>query len=366
MPAEEVVGEHHVGVGSVVLDRSCDVLHETAEQEVLGELRRMADQNVVARSYIGMGYYGTITPPVIQRNILENPGWYTQYTPYQPEIAQGRLEALINFQTMITDLTGMEIANSSLLDEGTAAAEAMTLCQRAQPRNSTANTFFISELCHPQTVAVVQTRAKPLGINIVIGDHEQYDFGAGTFGVLLQYPATNGDILDYGDFVVHVFTEERRAYYGLDGLWGDAPTLDADDLGIDPLGRLFVPRTQATSPERKRRVARGTTAVASNPRIVASTLAQDRASEFPGPEAARSRATTSMRLDPSASSISASVSVPPISSSTVTEPGSMRASRIVWPASVGQSQEGESARASSSPSSPGSSAGRHRPTRRSG
>ena len=172
-----------------------------SESAVLQELRELAAQNRLFRSFIGMGYYGTITPPVIQRNILENPGWYTQYTPYQPEIAQGRLEALLNFQTMITDLTGMEIANSSLLDEGTASAEAMTLCQRAQPRNSTADTFFVSELCHPQTIAVVQTRAKPLGINVIVGDHEEYDFSSATFGVLLQYPATNGDVIDYSDFI---------------------------------------------------------------------------------------------------------------------------------------------------------------------
>ncbi len=171
-----------------------------SESTVLEELRELAAQNQVFRSFIGMGFYDTITPPVIQRNILENPGWYTQYTPYQPEIAQGRLEALINFQTMITDLTGMEISNSSLLDEGTAAAEAMTLCQRAQPRKSTADIFFVSELCHPQTIAVVRTRAEPLGINVVVGDHEQYDFGTETFGALLQYPATNGDVLDYSEF----------------------------------------------------------------------------------------------------------------------------------------------------------------------
>jgi glycine dehydrogenase len=171
-----------------------------SETAVFNELRQLAAQNKLFRSFIGMGYSGTVTPPVIQRNVLENPGWYTQYTPYQPEISQGRLEALINFQTMITDLTGLEIANASLLDEGTAAAEAMTLCHRAMPRKSTANTFFISELCHPQTIAVVQTRAEPLGINVIVGSHETYDFAPETFGVLLQYPTTEGDILDYGPF----------------------------------------------------------------------------------------------------------------------------------------------------------------------
>jgi glycine dehydrogenase len=186
---------------SIRLGKPLDLEPPRSESAVLEELRELASQNRVFRSFIGMGYYGTITPPVIQRNILENPGWYTQYTPYQPEIAQGRLEALLNFQTMIADLTGMEIANASLLDEGTAAAEAMTLCQRGQPRKSTADTFFISELCHPQTIAVVETRAKPLGINVIVGNHEEYDFSSGTFGVLLQYPATNGDIIDYTDFI---------------------------------------------------------------------------------------------------------------------------------------------------------------------
>ncbi|MDX1414783.1 MAG: aminomethyl-transferring glycine dehydrogenase [Candidatus Promineifilaceae bacterium] len=183
------------------LERPLALEPPRSESAVLEDLRELAAQNKVFRSFIGMGYYDTITPPVIQRNILENPGWYTQYTPYQAEIAQGRLEALINFQTMVTDLTQMEIANSSLLDEGTAAAEAMTLCQRAQPRKSTANTFFISKLCHPQTIAVVKTRAEPLGYDVIVGDHESYDFSEPTFGVLLQYPATTGDVLDYDPFI---------------------------------------------------------------------------------------------------------------------------------------------------------------------
>ncbi|MGB1252136.1 MAG: aminomethyl-transferring glycine dehydrogenase [Candidatus Promineifilaceae bacterium] len=171
-----------------------------SESDVLKELRGLAERNKVFHSYLGMGYSRCTVPPVIQRNILESPGWYTQYTPYQAEIAQGRLEALINFQTMVTDLTGMEIANASMLDEGTAAAEAMTLCLRAQPRKSKADTFFISELCHPQTIAVVAARAEPLGLNVIIGDHQTYDFGAATFGVLLQYPATTGEVFDYEAF----------------------------------------------------------------------------------------------------------------------------------------------------------------------
>lgn len=171
-----------------------------SESAVLGELNKLAKKNQVFRSYIGLGFNDCITPPVIQRNIMENPGWYTQYTPYQAEIAQGRLEALLNFQTMISDLTGMEIANASMLDEGTAAAEAMTFCQRSMPRNSEANTFFVSEDCHSHVIAVVKTRADPLDIKVVVGKHEDYDLNEETFGVLVQYPTTDGSILDYGPF----------------------------------------------------------------------------------------------------------------------------------------------------------------------
>ncbi len=171
-----------------------------SESEVLAELRVMGNKNKIYRSYIGMGYHNCLTPSVILRNILENPGWYTQYTPYQAEIAQGRLEALLNFQTMVSELTGTEIANASMLDEGTAAAEAMTLCKRAQKRSSKANIFFISERCHPQTIEVVQARAIPLGIDVVIGDHNTYELNSNTFGALLQYPTTDGDILTYDEF----------------------------------------------------------------------------------------------------------------------------------------------------------------------
>ena len=185
----------------ILLENGLNLDVPYSESEILTELRALGQQNKLYRSFIGMGYYDNIMPPVILRNIFENPGWYTAYTPYQPEIAQGRLEALINFQTMVSDLTGMEIANASMLDEGTAAAEAMTLCLRQRPRKSTANAFFVSELCHPQTIAVVQGRAKPLGIDVIVGDHETYDFSTPTFGVLVQYPATNGDIIDYEPFV---------------------------------------------------------------------------------------------------------------------------------------------------------------------
>ena len=169
-----------------------------SEGEALVELRAIAQKNEIARSFIGTGYYDCITPPVIQRNILENPGWYTAYTPYQAEIAQGRLEALLNFQQMIIDLTALDIANASMLDEATAAAEAMALCHAAVPNRKT---FFVANNCHPQTIAVVQTRAKPLGIEIKIGDYSQFKFDSTVFGALVQYPATDGAIYDYAEFV---------------------------------------------------------------------------------------------------------------------------------------------------------------------
>jgi glycine dehydrogenase len=171
-----------------------------SEYEVLRELKSLASKNQIFRSFIGMGYSDCITPTVIQRNILENPSWYTQYTPYQAEIAQGRLEALLNFQTMVMDLTGLEIANASLLDEATAAAEAMTMSYGLQAKKG-AKTFFVSEACHPQTIEVVTTRAQPLGIEVLVGNHETFDFEQPIFGALLQYPATNGAIYDYEAFV---------------------------------------------------------------------------------------------------------------------------------------------------------------------
>ena len=170
-----------------------------SEYGALAELKEIAAKNQVFRSYIGTGYHDCITPPVIGRNILENPGWYTAYTPYQAEIAQGRLEALLNFQTMIVELTGLEIANASLLDEATAAAEAMAVSYGASKKGAKA--FFVSQDCHPQTVEVVQTRAKPLGIEVIVGDHQSFEFDRTIFGAIVQYPATDGAIYDYTDFI---------------------------------------------------------------------------------------------------------------------------------------------------------------------
>ncbi|MFA6061422.1 MAG: aminomethyl-transferring glycine dehydrogenase [Gallionella sp.] len=175
-----------------------------SEHAYLAHLRGIAAKNKLYKSYIGLGYYDTILPPVIQRNILENPGWYTAYTPYQAEIAQGRLEALLNYQTMVMDMTGMEIANASLLDEATAAAEAMTMLHGLRSREAQAagkNSFFVSHECFPQTIELLKTRAKPLGIELVIGDFKTVTLNDKLYGALLQYPAANGVVHDYADFV---------------------------------------------------------------------------------------------------------------------------------------------------------------------
>ena len=166
-----------------------------SEQGVLERLRRVADKNRVMTSLIGQGYYGTVTPPVIQRNIFENPAWYTAYTPYQPEISQGRLEALLNYQTMIADLTALDVANASLLDEGTAAAEAMALCERAASSKATA--FFVDHHCHPQTIAVIKTRAVPLGWDVIVGNPFKDLDASKVFGALFQYPGTYGHVHDF-------------------------------------------------------------------------------------------------------------------------------------------------------------------------
>lgn len=173
------------------------------ETQFLSDFRQLAAQNKVFKSFIGTGYYDTVTPNVILRNILENPAWYTAYTPYQAEIAQGRLEALLNFQTVVSELTGMDLANASLLDEATAAAEAMTMLFAMRPaQTKTAGTFFVSDRCHPQTIDVLRTRATPVGITVLVGDHTKIDLTTGTlFGMLLQYPASDGAVFDYTDLI---------------------------------------------------------------------------------------------------------------------------------------------------------------------
>ncbi|NVN13901.1 glycine dehydrogenase (aminomethyl-transferring), partial [Nguyenibacter vanlangensis] len=162
------------------------------EPAVLARLRAIAGRNRVMTSLIGQGYYGTVLPGVIQRNVLENPAWYTAYTPYQPEISQGRLEALLNFQTMVADLTGLDVANASLLDEATAAAEAMALARRVA--RSKADGFFVDADCHPQTLAVLRTRAEPMGWRIIVGDPDRDLDAEAVFGALLQYPGSSGQV----------------------------------------------------------------------------------------------------------------------------------------------------------------------------
>ena len=186
------------------LRREMNLPEALSESRFVEYMQGVARKNKNYRSYIGMGYFNTILPGVIQRNILENPGWYTAYTPYQAEIAQGRLEALLNFQTMVTDLTGMEIANASLLDEGTAAAEAMGMLLSSRSRSQKKSNivkFFVSELCYPQTIEIVKTRAVPFGIELVIGNHNDVKLDNSYFGCLLQYPAKHGEVIDYSSFV---------------------------------------------------------------------------------------------------------------------------------------------------------------------
>ncbi|HEV7298388.1 MAG TPA: aminomethyl-transferring glycine dehydrogenase [Tepidisphaeraceae bacterium] len=196
---------------AIRLQRPLNLGPERGEAELLEDLKKMASENKVFTSCIGAGYSDCITPPVIQRNILENPGWYTQYTPYQPEISQGRMEALINFQTMVAELTGLPLANASLLDEGTAAAEAMFMF-KASATDAARNVFFVANDCHPQTIAVVQTRARSLGIDVVVAStavladsyRDEQSALRNLFGVLLQYPTTNGDIVDYRELIAKV------------------------------------------------------------------------------------------------------------------------------------------------------------------
>ena len=183
-----------------------------SENKFLNELRALSDENKLFETYIGLGYHPTVTPAVIQRNILENPGWYTAYTPYQAEIAQGRLEALFNFQTMVCDLTGMELSNASLLDESTAAAEAMSMIYELRSKDqkkNNASKIFLSDQILPQTLAVLKTRAAPLKIELVVGNEKDFNYDETFFGALFQYPGKFGEIIDLS--LIHI-SEPTRPY----------------------------------------------------------------------------------------------------------------------------------------------------------
>src|SRR4051812_41862637 len=184
------------------------------EHELIEELKNLAADNQVLRSFIGQGYYDTITPPVILRNILENPGWYTAYTPYQAEISQGRLEALVNFQTMVEELTGLHMANASLLDEGTAAAEAMMMAYEACSRAR--RTFWVDAATHPQTIAVMRTRAVPLGVKLEVGAPSAWRLDGDVCGALFSYPATDGTVVDHRDAVAKVHAAQGTVVMATD------------------------------------------------------------------------------------------------------------------------------------------------------
>ena len=240
----------HALIGEVIpasirLDRPLDLPPAESEHLFLRRLTELAQGNKTFRSYIGLGYHDTITPSVILRMVLENPGWYTPYTPYQAEIAQGRLEALLNFQTMVMDLTAMQIANASLLDEATAAAEAMTMSYGIRGKEGK-EVFFVSDACHPQTIDVVQTRASVRGITVRVGDHKTAEIGDDVFGVLLQYPTTDGAVLDYRELCDRAHTAGALVTVAADllsltllvppGEWGaDIVVGNSQRMGV-PLG----------------------------------------------------------------------------------------------------------------------------------
>jgi len=214
-----------------------------SEQDALATMTALCAENAQYKSYIGMGYHDTVTPAVLLRNILENPGWYTQYTPYQPEISQGRLQALLNYQTMITDLTGLDIANASMLDEATAAAEAMTLAF-GQQKKIKHNKFFVAHDCHPQTIDVMLTRAAPLGIEVLQGDPATFDFGTPVFGALLQYPTTDGRVVDYRGFCAKAHAAGALVAFACDIMalcLLEAPGTLGADIAIGNSQRFGVP-----------------------------------------------------------------------------------------------------------------------------
>src|SRR3970040_1785526 len=219
---------------SIRLEKPLQLPPAESEHEYLDRLRTVAAKNGRYKSFIGMGYYGTITPGVILRNLFENPSWYTPYTPYQAEIAQGRLESLLNFQTMVRDLTAMEIATASLLDEATAAAEAMTLLHRGQTRHAPGarNTFWVSEHLYPQVLDVLKGRAEPLGIAIVMGDPSAPKFGEDVFGAFVQSPDDNGALLDLRAFITHAHERNVLVAVATD-LLALALTVPPGEMGAD-------------------------------------------------------------------------------------------------------------------------------------
>jgi hypothetical protein len=218
-----------------------------AESQYLSHLKGIARKNSVLRSFIGLGYYDTLTPSVIRRNLFENPGWYTPYTPYQAEIAQGRLESLLNFQTMVTELTGMEVANASLLDEGTAAGEAMTLLHRVSPKKlgTDGGVFLVSDRCYPHTIGVLRSRAEPLGIELQVVSAADMTFDARTFGVLLQYPDEAGRIDDVRPFIAEAHKAGVLVAVASD-LLALALITPPGEMGADVRTRRFLPARTTT------------------------------------------------------------------------------------------------------------------------
>lgn len=239
---EELV-EKTVPAG-IRLNRALDMGEFTrprGEMEALAHMRELATKNIVAKNFIGMGYHGTHTPAVILRNVIENPGWYTQYTPYQPEVAQGRLESLMNFQTLIAGLTGLELCNASLLDEGTAAAEAMAMCHGLATKRGK---FFVDKRVHPQTISVVQCRAEGFGVEVVVGDYATTTLDKDYCGVLLQYPATDGAVLDYSGFVKSAKEVGAKAAVAADPLslmLLESPASFGADIAVGSAQRFGVP-----------------------------------------------------------------------------------------------------------------------------
>ncbi len=258
-PGAEEVGQMVAALGAASLDEVVDAAvprsirlggdgtlrfeRPMSESELLDRSARLAAKNRIFRSLLGMGFSDCVTPPVILRNVLENPGWYTQYTPYQAEIAQGRLEALLNFQTMVIDLTGFEVANASLLDEATACAEAMTMLFGVADHDRS-RVFFVSERCHPQNVDVVRTRAWPLGIEVVVGDESAWDFSRSTFGVLVQYPTTDGALVDHRALCERAHAAGARVVFAADLLALALVTPPAEigaDVAVGNTQRFGVP-----------------------------------------------------------------------------------------------------------------------------